>query len=137
MKRLFVVLTTILVALAFMGGGAEAAKKKTQVVVNPYWGWWWTGPWTVRDPKLAASNAVVGGAATGAYFAVRHDHPLSNGAAYVGTSVGCAAVSPIVGTIVTGRQLTQREVFVSTGNCFVPFVGGWAMNAWFDYNGWK
>ena len=52
------------------------------------------------------------------------------------TSAACAAVSPIVGTIVTQRELTQREVFVSTANCFVPFLGGWAMNYWFDYYGW-
>ncbi len=36
----------------------------------------------------------------------------------------------------TQRELTQREVFVSTANCFAPFVGGWAMNYWFDYYGW-
>jgi hypothetical protein len=27
-------------------------------------------------------------------------------------------------------------VFISTANCVVPVVGGWAMNYWFDYYGW-
>jgi hypothetical protein len=143
MKKLFIALTTILMAFALLGGGAEAARKKrTTVVVNPYYGWYWPwgGPWTVRDPRLAASNLVVGGAATGAYFAIRNHRngsPFSSGGAYAVTSFGCMVVSPILGTIVTNRELTQREVWVSSANCFVPFIGGWAMNNWFDANGWK
>jgi hypothetical protein len=140
MKRFFIALTTILVAFALLGGGAEAArKKKTQVVVHPYnaWYWPWTGPWTVRDPVLATSNAVVGGAATATYFAVRNGGSNAAWGAWALTSAGCIVVSPIVGTLVTNRQLTQREVWVGTGNCIVPFIGGWAMNNWFDANGWK
>lgn len=139
MKKLFLVLTMAVVAMALMGQSAEAARKKrAQVVVQPAWGWWWTGPWTVRDPRLAASNVVVGGAATAAYFSWKHNHTFGGaGGAYGVSSAACTVVSPIVGTVVTGRQLTQREVWVSMGNCFVPFVGGWAMNNWFDRNGWK
>ena len=95
---------------------------------------------------LAGSNFVVGAGATATYFGIRTHHGHSRGwggtgkispaGAYALTAVGCAAVSPIVGTVVTGRQLTQREVFVSTANCAVPIVGGWAMNYWFDYYGW-
>lgn len=145
MKRFALVLTALAAALMFMGGTAEAAKKKARVVVTPApWYWPWTAPWTVRDPVLAGSNFVVGAGATATYFAIRNDrhtiggrhHGLSSGGAYALTSVGCAAASPIVGTVVTGRTLTQREVFVSTANCFAPIVGGWAMNYWFDYYGW-
>lgn len=106
-------------------------------------------PWTVRDPQLARSNFVVGAGATGAYFALRSGHRTgswlsskgghgihSAGGAFIATSAACAAVSPIVGTIVTQRELTQREVFVSTANCVVPILGGWWMNYWFDYYGW-
>ncbi len=152
MKKIGFVLAALAAALLMSGGAAEARAKRAKVVVTPapwYAPWW--GYWTVRDPRLAASNFWVGAGATGAYFAIRsnerwvhvrsqnrwsHSRGTSAGAAYVATSWACAAVSPIVGTIVTGRELTQREVFVSTANCFVPFVGGWAMNYWFDYYGW-
>lgn len=151
MKKILLALVTAVFALGVMGQAAEAAKKKTTVVVTPWWGWgwngtqWvWTGPWTVRDPKLAASNFWVGAGATGAYFALRDGHhavrasgTTSSGFAYGATAIGCAALSPIVGTLVVNRPLTTREVFVSTGNCALPFVGGWVMNAWFDRNGWK
>ena len=150
MKKILLALVTAVFALGVMSHGAEAAKKKTQVVVTPWgWGWngttWvWTGPWTVRDPRLAASNLVVGAGATGAYFALRHGHHAvrhsgihSSGFAYGATAIGCAAVSPIIGTLWVNRPLTTREVFVSTANCALPFVGGWVMNAWFDQNGWK
>ncbi len=154
MKKILLALVTAVFALGVMSHGAEAAKKKTQVTVTPWgWGWngttWvWTGPWTVRDPRLAASNLVVGAGATGAYFALRHGttalkyggghHGVhSAGFAYGATAIGCAAVSPIIGTLWVNRPLTTREVFVSTANCALPFVGGWVMNAWFDQNGWK
>ncbi len=160
MKKLGYIVAALAVALAFSGGSAEAAKR-AKVVVTPapwyaggWWGYWASQPWTVRDPKLAASNFWVGAGATGAYFGLRSGwqgtrYAWQNGqyvaqnkgihgatAAFIATSAACAAVSPIVGTIVTQRELTQREVFVSTANCFVPFIGGWAMNYWFDYYGW-
>jgi hypothetical protein len=150
MKKILLALVTAVFALGVMSHGAEAAKKKTTVVVTPHWGWgwngtqWvWTGPWTVRDPRLAASNFWVGAGATGAYFALREGHHgarsgvHSSGFAYGATTIGCAALSPIIGTLVVNRPLTTREVFISTANCAVPFVGGWVMNAWFDQNGWK
>jgi hypothetical protein len=153
MKKILLALMTAVFALGVMSHGAEAAKrKKTEVVVTPWgwgWGWngqtWvWTGPWTVRDPRLATSNLVVGGGATAAYFALRDSNVVSarsgisnSGFAYGATAIGCAALSPIVGTLVVNRPLTTREVFVSTGNCALPFIGGWVMNAWFDQNGWK
>jgi hypothetical protein len=147
MRKIGFVLAALAAALLFTGGTAEA-QKRAKVVVTPapwyapWWGWWSTMPWTVRDPRLASSNFVVGAGATGAYFALRSGHKhvhhgIHSGAgAYAVTSMACAAVSPIVGTIVTQRHLTQREVFVSTANCVVPILGGWWMNYWFDYYGW-
>jgi hypothetical protein len=142
MRKSLFVFVALVAALGMMSGSAEAAKKKTKVVVTPApWVWPWWGYWGVRDPKLAASNFVVGAGATALYFGMRdnnhnnlgrHHGWHSSGAAYVGSSVACAAVSPIVGTLVVQRELTRREVFVSTANCFAPFVGGWAMNYWFD-----
>ncbi|ARQ00771.1 hypothetical protein [Pseudorhodoplanes sinuspersici] len=142
MKKIAFVAAALAAALVVTGGTAEAAKKRARVVVTPpapAYTWW--NFWGVRDPRLDASNTVVGAGAAGAYYAIRHDRghkfwSSGGGGTYVGTSAACAAVSPIVGTIVTQRELTQREVFISTANCFVPVVGGWAMNYWFDYYGW-
>lgn len=159
MKKLGYIFAALAVALMFSGESAVAATR-TKVVVTPapwyapWWGYWAQQPWTVRDPKVAASNFWVGAGATGAYFGLRSGwkgtryvrigntyHVQNKGihgatGAYVATSAACAALSPIVGTIVAQRELTQREVFISTANCFVPFIGGWAMNYWFDYYGW-
>ncbi len=143
MKKLAFVAAALAAALVVTGGTAEAAgKKRAKVVVTPpapAYTWW--NFWDVRDPRLAASNTVVGAGAAGAYYGIRHNQghkffSSGGGGLYVGTSAACAAVSPIVGTIVTQRELTQREVFVSTANCFAPIVGGMAMNYWFDYYGW-
>jgi hypothetical protein len=159
MKKLGFVFAALAVALMFSGGSAEAAKRAKVVVTpapvySPWWGWWSQLAWTDKDPKLAASNFWVNAGATGAYFGLRsgwrgtqygwvgNRYVAKNAGihastpAFIATSAACAAVSPIVGTIITQRELTQREVFVSTANCFVPILGGWAMNYWFDYYGW-
>ena len=121
MKKILLALVTAVFALGVMSHGAEAAKKKTQVTVTPWgWGWngqtWvWTGPWTVRDPRLATSNLVVGAGATAAYFALRDGHHAvrhsgihNKGFAYGATAIGCAALSPIIGTLWVNRPLTTR-----------------------------
>jgi hypothetical protein len=112
MKKIGLVLTALVAALMLMGGTAEAAKKRAKVTVTPApWYWPWTAPWQVRDPVLAGSNFVVGAAATGTYFAIRdsshgwrggNNGSISSGGGYALTAVGCAALSPIVGTVVTG-----------------------------------
>ena len=115
---------------------AAAALALTSLPAKADWIW----PWSVRDPKLATSNFVVGVGSTAGYFALRHRH---RGAAWRGTvhsaagayavsSLGCAVVSPIIGTIVVNRPLTQQEVGVSTANCFLPFLGGMLVNAAWD-----
>lgn len=90
-----------------------------------------------KDPRVAVSSLAVGAAATAGYFWLRHDYRHHNGsvtptAAYIGTSIACAAASPIVGTIVAQRPMTQREVWVMAGSCVVPIIGGLVMNAVFD-----
>jgi hypothetical protein len=147
MRKIGFVLAALAAGFLMTGGTAHAQQKRPKVVVTakPVYGfgsWWSTMPWTVRDPRLADSNLVVGAGSTAAYFAIKSGHKnVAHGihsgfGAYAATSFACAAVSPIVGTIVTQRELTQREVFVSTANCVVPILGGWWMNAAFDHYGW-
>lgn len=55
--------------------------------------------------------------------------------AYGAVTLGCVAVAPIVAAVATPeRHLTNREVGVLVGNCVVPIVGGWLVNAAYDAN---
>jgi hypothetical protein len=76
---------------------------------------------------------------TAAYFGLRDwswRHPknakVSDGGATVITTFGCMALSPIVSTVVLQRELTMREAYAMTGDCIIPFVGGWLVNQAFD-----
>jgi hypothetical protein len=87
------------------------------------------------DPELILPSLAVGGAMTGAYFAVRNaggGHRMTQLGAWGLTTVGCMALTPIVSGIVVHRELTRREVHVMLADCVVPFIGGWIMNAYFD-----
>ncbi len=46
-------------------------------------------------------------------------------------SVGCAAVAPMIGTAVLGREMTANEVGRSTLTCFLGPVGWWLGNVYF------
>jgi hypothetical protein len=91
------------------------------------------------DPRLTAVGIGVGVGSTAVYFALRdwrrHPRPfhgISQGGAFAASTFACAALSPIVGTIVVQRELTMREAYVMTADCVIPFVGGWLMNKAFD-----
>ncbi len=132
MRKFLFLAVAAVAALGMMAHGAEAAKRKKAVVVVTPWQSFW-GSWGVRDQKLAGSNFVVGAASTGAYFALRNDTTrYPSGFAYGATTIACAAISPIVGTLVVQRELSMREVWVSTSNCVIPVVGGWIANNYFD-----
>ena len=89
------------------------------------------------DHRITAASIGVGAATTAGFFALR-DWRLNNnnsrlhgftgtGAAVV-TTMGCLALSPIVGTVMVGRELTFREAYALTADCVVPFVGAWLVN---------
>jgi hypothetical protein len=48
------------------------------------------------------------------------------------TTMGCAAVSPMVGTVVLNRPLTMREAHYLIASCVLPVVGGWLVDAAWD-----
>ena len=152
MKKILLALVTAVFALGFMSHGAEAAKKKkTEVVVTPSGVGDGTarlgsgpvrGPSAIRGSPLRTSGSaparpVLISACMTAIVVGVHTGTHTRAFAYGASAIGCAALSPIVGTLIVNRPLTTREVFISTANCAVPFVGGWVMNAWFDRNGWK
>ena len=123
MKRGLSVFALVLTALAVLVQAADAGPRHRNK----------------DDRKLMVSGIVVGAGMTAGYFALRDwrwkDPPnakVSNGGAAVITTIGCMALSPIVGTIVVQRELTMREAYVMTADCVIPFVGGWLMNKAFD-----
>jgi hypothetical protein len=120
MNRKIAVFAAAVAAFAFTATAAQAAHRH-------------------KDFRLKAVSIGVGAASTAAYFGFNNWHwkwqgnaVISQGGAIAITTVGCMAVSPIVGTIVVNRELTQREAHVMAASCIVPIVGGWLVNAAYD-----
>jgi len=91
------------------------------------------------DNRLKVVAVGTGAAATATYFAVnewkwkwQHGSVFSQWGTIAGTTLGCAAVSTMVGTVVVNRPLTQREGHVMIGSCVVPIIGGYLVNAAYD-----
>jgi hypothetical protein len=122
MNRKIVVFTAAVAALVLAAPGAQAQGRHHS------------------DPRLKAVEIGVGAASTATYFGINHwkwdwdGNPagLSQAGAIVGTTIGCMAVSPIVGTIVLNRPLTMREAHVLAVSCIIPIIGGWLVNAAYD-----
>ena len=89
------------------------------------------------DPRITRTSWVVGGAATAGYFAFNdwrvggswnNSSGVSRIGAYGITTFACAAISPMVATVVLNRPLKFREAHILIGSCIVPFIGGWLVN---------
>ena len=89
------------------------------------------------DGRVRAVEIGVGAASTAAYFALNDwNWKWDSGrsgitaiGAWGATTIGCAAVSPIVATVVLDRPLSNREAGILIGSCVVPIIGGWLVNA--------
>lgn len=95
--------------------------------------------------KLAAVAIGVGAASTATFFALNNwrwsgwntngsGAGLTRFGAWGITTMGCAAVSPMVATVVLDRPLSTREAHILVGSCVVPIVGGLLVNAVWDAN---
>jgi hypothetical protein len=93
--------------------------------------------------KLAAVAIGVGAASSAGFFALNNwrwngwdSNGTAGGLTRLGawgvTTMGCAAVSPMVATVVLNRPLTMREAHILVGSCVVPIVGGLLVNAVWD-----
>jgi hypothetical protein len=118
MNRKFAVFAALTAAFLFTGQAAKAGEPL----------------------KLKVAQIGVGAAATAGYFAIggwkwdgwRYNSGLTRlGAAGI-TTIGCAAVTPMVATVLLNRPLTMREGHVVIADCIVPFVGGWLVNRAYD-----
>lgn len=128
MNRSFGILVAAFAALAFTAQAASAGERKPM------------------DPTLSVVSTVVGAGWTAGYFAINHwkwgtggwdsaANGISQTGAMVGTTLGCAATSPIVATAVLNRPLTYREAHILVGSCVIPIIGGWLVNEAYD-TGW-
>ena len=129
MNRKFVALAAAFAAFIFTAPMADAGQRKP------------------IDPTINVVSNVVGAGWTAGYFAINHwewgasggwDRQaagISQAGAIVGTTIGCAATSPIVATIVLNRPLTYREAHILVGSCLIPVIGGWLVNEAYN-NGW-
>ena len=94
------------------------------------------------DKRVKAVAIGAGLASTAAYFAINdwkwrwqnNSSGLTSLAAYGVTTLGCAAVAPMVATVVVNRPLTMREGHVLVGSCVIPIVGGWLVNEAYNNN---
>jgi len=92
------------------------------------------------DPRIAGVAIGVGAASTAAYFGMNNwkwnwgSSKFTQAGAWGLTTIGCAAVSPIVATVVLNRQLTMREAHILVGSCVIPIVGGWLVNEAYNAN---
>lgn len=127
MNRKFAVFAALIAAFAFTTQAAQAGGRHHD------------------KKKLAAVAIATGAASTAGFFALNNwrwngwdtngsASGLTRAGAWGVTTMACAAVSPMVGTVVLGRQLTMREAHVLVGSCVVPIVGGLLVNAIWDAN---
>jgi hypothetical protein len=118
MNRKFALIAAVIAAFAFASQSAEAGGRHH------------------GNKRLAAVAIGVGAASTATYFAINNwrwngwnnGSGLTRLGAWGVTTVGCAAVSPMVATVVLNRPLTMREAHVLIGSCVVPIIGGWLVN---------
>jgi hypothetical protein len=118
MTRKFVMFAAALAAVAFVAQGVQAQEYRN------------------LDRRIKAVEVGVGAASTAAFFAMNNwnwkwDSGRS-GVTALGawglTTMGCAALSPIVATAVIQRPLTYREAHIMIADCLIPIVGGWLVN---------
>jgi len=92
--------------------------------------------------RLTAVSIGVGAASTATYFALNDwhwkwdsgRHGVTSLGAWGLTTIGCAALSPIVATAVLDRPLKYREAHILIGGCVVPIVGGWLVNQAYNHH---
>jgi hypothetical protein len=125
MNRKFVIAALAVATFAFASQSAQAGGRHHHRHVD----------------KRITAVAIGTGVASGAAFLAINDwkwNGWSNGSsltrlgAWGVTTLGCAAVSPIVATMVLNRPLTNREAGVLIGSCVVPIIGGLLVEAAYD-----
>ena len=138
MKRL---LLAALALIFVIGLQPQAARAETS---TPTWNWNTLWYWIShgQDPRLVYSGWTVGiGTGIASYIMTeKHGNPavrhVSYGTAYGVTTGACLVVYPMLATVWLNRPLTPREAYTGFGDCIVPFVGGWIVDAMLPHDAW-
>jgi hypothetical protein len=98
-----------------------------------------------RSPNVTAGQLIAGAGMTALYFTQVCNSGFTHCARFTSarslkwyglTTVGCFALSPIIGgglvSLNEHRELRSSEVFMMTGDCVVPILGGLFWKAMFD-----
>lgn len=136
MKR-FIVAALALVLV--IGLQPQAARAQTY---NSNWNtlWYWISHG--QPFPLVLSGWIVGaGTGVATYYATKkHGNPavhhVSWGTGYAVGALGCSVLYPMVATVLLNRMLTPREEYIGVGDCVVPLVGGWIVDAILPHDAW-
>jgi uncharacterized membrane protein YidH (DUF202 family) len=126
MNRKLAIFAAVIAAFAFTCQSADAKGRRHHHI----------------DKRLTAVAIGVGAASTVAFFAINdwrwngwnNSSGLTRLGAWGVTTLGCAAVSPMVATVVLNRPLKYREAHILIGSCVVPIVGGWLVNEAYNHH---
>lgn len=136
MKRSIFAALALVVAIGLQSPAAHA-QSNTDNGWNNFWAWLSHG----QDPRLTGVGIGLGAASTAVSFAAtaHHHAHFGNGvfiSAWAATAAGCAVVYPMIGTVVLNRPLTPREAYTGIADCFVPFIGGYVVDAILPHDAW-
>ncbi len=128
MNRKFAVVAAALAAFVFMGASAHAGSRGLAHALNPF------------DTPISTAGTVAGAGTTAVYFGINHWNwdwnaaaaGISQAGAMTITTIGCAAISPMIATVLVKRPLTYREAGKLTVGCVIPFIGPMIVDALYD-----
>ena len=128
MNRKIAVFAAALAAFVIVGPSAHAGERSLLDALNPF-----AGP-------VSTAGTVAGAGATAAYFGINNWNSdwdaaaagISQVGAIVGTTIGCAAVAPMIATVLAKRPLTYREAGKLTVGCVIPIIGPMIVDKLYD-----
>ncbi len=130
MNRKTAVFAAALAAFSFVGPSAHAGEDHPLDFLNPF-----AGP-------VSTAGTIAGVGTTAAYFAINDwkwkwdaaSAGISQAGAITLTTVGCAAIAPMIATVLLERPLTYREAGKLTVGCVIPIIGPIIVDKLYDDN---
>ncbi len=119
MNRKTAVFAAALAAFSLVGPGAHAGSDDLLDYLNPF-----AGP-------VETAGTIAGAGTTAAYFGINNWNwkwdaaaaGISSAGAMTLTTIGCAAIAPMIATVLVERPLTYREAGKLTVGCVIPIIG--------------